>query len=169
MELIKMVKYCENCGEELILKKCGIDGDIPYCKKCKQFKFPMFNSAISAIVFNPKKNKILLIQQYKSDDNILIAGYINKGENAKQTVIREIKEEIGLNVVDYEYNDNEYFQKTNTLIHNYAVVVDSEDFILNNEVDKAQWFKIEDILNEIKPNSLAKSFLERYLKKLADK
>ncbi len=55
------------------------------------FRFPTFSSAISAIVLNPDKNKVLLIQQYERKDNILVAGYINKGENAEQTLVREIK------------------------------------------------------------------------------
>lgn len=157
------MKYCDECGHELIERECGIDGKVPYCEECHQYKFPMFNSAISAIVFNKERDKILLIQQYGSQDNILIAGYINKGENAKETLIREIKEEVNLNVIDYIYNDNEYFQKTNTLIHNYAAVVDSESFELTDEVDQARWVSIDDVLKEIKPNSLAKSFVERYL------
>ena len=126
----------------------------------------MFNSAISAIVFNPTKDKILLIKQYHHDQNILIAGYISKGENAKETLVREIKEEVGLNVVEYMYNDNEYFKKTNTLIHNYAAIVDSEDYVLNDEVDAAHWFNVDEVLDNIMPNSLAKSFVERFLKKV---
>ena len=47
----------------------------------------------------PKKDKILLIQQYGHKDNILIAGYVTKGENAKQALFREIKEETGLPVI----------------------------------------------------------------------
>lgn len=160
------MKYCEICGEKLILKENGIDGKIPFCQKCQQFRFPTFNSAISAIVFNPQKNKILLIQQYGRPYYILIAGYINKGENAKEALIREIKEEIGLHVIDYEYNDNEYFSKTNTLIHNYAVLVESEDFCLTDEVDYAKWYKLDEALDIIKADSLAKSFLQRYLSKL---
>ena len=79
-----------------------------------------------------------MIQQYGHVDNILIAGYINKGENAKEALIREIQEEVGLNVGFYQYNDNEYFKKTNTLIHNYVVIVESEDFVLSEEVDQAK-------------------------------
>ena len=110
-------------------------------------------------------HKILLIKQYGKDFNVLVAGYITKGENAKETLIREIKEEVNLNVVDYTYNDNEYYQPSNTLMHNYAVVVDSEDFKLTNEVDEAHWYSIEEERKEIKQGSLAHSFLERYLKK----
>ena len=104
------MKYCSECGTKLILKECGIDGEVPYCPTCKQFRFPVFNSAISTIIFNPTKDKILLIKQYGKDFNVLVAGYITKGENAKETLIREIKEEVSLNVVEYTYNDNEYYQ-----------------------------------------------------------
>ena len=109
------MKYCSECGTKLIEKECGIDGLVPYCPTCKQFRFPMFNSAISTIIFNPTKDKILLIKQYGKNFNVLVAGYITKGENAKETLIREIKEEVNLNVVDYTYNDNEYYQPSNTL------------------------------------------------------
>ena len=140
------MKYCSECGTKLIEKECGIDGLVPYCPTCKQFRFPMFNSAISTIIFNPTKDKILLIKQYGKDFNVLVAGYIIKGENAKETLIREIKEEVNL-------------------MHNYAVVVDSEDFKLTNEVDEAHWYSIEEARKQIKQGSLAHSFLERYLKK----
>ena len=159
------MKYCDECGHELIEKPCGIDGTMPYCKHCQKFKFPMFNSAISAIIFNPQKDKVLLIQQYGQVDYILVAGYINKGENAKQTLIREIQEEVNLKVVDYMYNDNEYYAKTNTLMHNYVAVVDSEDFHLTNEVDHAKWIPIDEVFNVMKQGSLAQSFVKRYLEK----
>ena len=108
------MSYCVKCGHELIEKENGIDGMVPYCPNCQEFRFPMFNSAVSALVLNPKKDKILLIQQYGHKDNILIAGYVTKGENAKQALFREIKEETGLTISSYEFNDNEYYARTNT-------------------------------------------------------
>lgn len=157
------MKYCCDCGNELILKECKNEGKIPYCPVCKSYHFPTFHSAISAIIFNPDQDKILLIQQYGKTANILVAGYINKGENANEALLREIKEEVSLNVTHYEYNDNEYFAKTNTLIHNFIVDVDSEAFQTNEEVDKAQWFTIEEAVQQIKEKSLAKQFLFKAL------
>lgn len=159
------MRYCDECGHALIEKNNGIDGKIPYCPQCQKFKFPMFNSAISAIIFNSQKDHILLIQQYQHKDYILVAGYINKGENAKEALLREIDEEVHLKVKEYVYNDNEYYQPTNTLMHNYAVVVDSMDFQLTNEVDTAKWIPVKDVLKVIKQDSLAQSFVKRYLEK----
>lgn len=154
------MKHCVECGNELIEKECGIDGLIPFCPVCKEFRFPTFNSAISTIIFNPDKDKILMIQQYGKPFNILVAGYINKGENATQALLREVQEEVGLDIVNYTYNENIYFDKSNTLIHNYISYVNSETFqIAEEEVDSARWFTIQEAVVEVKPNSLAKRFL----------
>lgn len=160
------MKYCVECGHELVKKECGIDGLVPFCPKCEEFRFPTFNSAISSVIFNPDKDKILLIQQYGNKFNILVAGYINKGENANETLYREIKEEVNLEIKSFLYNDNIYFEKSNTLIHNFITVVKSEEFSITDEVDSASWFTIEEAIQNIKPNSLAKNFLFKALHKM---
>lgn len=154
------LNYCSVCGTRLTKKECGDEGLVAYCEKCRTFKFPMYSSAVSMVVFNRDKNKILLIQQYGSKDNILVAGYINKGETPQQALQREINEEIGVNAVSWNYNDSIYFEKSNTLIHNFVVTVDSENFkIKENEVDCAGWFTIKDAVRCVKPNSIAECFL----------
>ncbi len=159
------LNYCSVCGTRLTKKECGDEGLVDYCEKCRTFKFPMYSSAVSMVVFNKDKNKILLIQQYGSKDNILVAGYINKGETPQQALKREIKEEVNLNAISWNYNNSMYFNKTNTLIHNFVVVVDSESFLLKkNEVDSANWYTVMEAVNNIKPNSIAETFLLGALK-----
>jgi len=159
------LNFCSVCGTKLIDKECGDEGMVAYCTKCDCFKFPIFNSAVSMVVFNKGKNKILLIQQYGKKSNILVAGYINRGETPQQALKREISEEIGVNAISWNYNDSVYFEKSNTLIHNFVVVVDDENVKLKeNEVDAAAWFTIEDAVKYVKPDSLAKHFLTYALK-----
>ena len=116
------------------------------------------------IVLNKNQDKILLIKQYSKPYYVLVAGYINKGENAIETVKREVFEEVGLNVTEIYFNDSKYFEPTNTCMFNFVCVSDSEDFILNHEVDEANWFSIEDSMKMIKENSLAQKFLYKFLK-----
>lgn len=159
------MKYCVECGHELILQELENEGMIPYCPNCNEYRFPTFNSAISTVIFNKAKDKILLIQQYGRDSNILVAGYINKGENANEALLREVKEEVDLTVKKFIYNDNFYFERSNTLIHNFTSFVDEEEFHLTKEVDKATWFSIDEAIEAIRPNSLAKQFLLQTLHK----
>lgn len=159
------MNYCSECGTKLVMKEKEHEGDHPYCMHCQAYRFPVFYTAVSMIVRNPDHTKILLIQQYGSPHNILVAGYVDKKEQLEEAVIREVKEEIGLSVTDLSYNKSEYFPKANTLICNFVCTAASEDLrgVSDWEVDKAQWFSEEEILRVVKPNSLAKRFLEAYL------
>lgn len=161
------MKYCYECGSKLTERTLENEGIIPYCEKCGEYRFPIFSTAVSMIVENPDKTKILLIQQYGRKNNILVAGYVNKGENAENAVMREVMEETGLRVIDMHFNKSEYFEKTNTLMLNYACTVENESLAHLNtgEVDKAQWFTHERARENIKPQSLAEKFLLHYLDK----
>ena len=108
------MKHCYECGTKLTERFLEGEGMVPYCETCRSFRFPVFNTAVIMIIFNPAKDKILLIQQYGRPVNILVAGYVNKGESAEDAVIREVMEEVGLQVVDYTFNKSEYFEKSNS-------------------------------------------------------
>ena len=162
--------YCSKCGSELIEKECfncGIsEGIVPYCSKCDEFRFPPFNTAVSMVVCNKDYSKILLIKQYGRDFNILVAGYVTKGENLENTLKRELKEETGLNVLSFKYNESQYFEKTNSLICNFIIQADNEDLKLTSEVDSAKWYSINEVKDAIKKNSLAEYFLNLALTKI---
>lgn len=155
------MKYCQSCGSKLIKQHLAHEGMIPYCECCKEYRFPVSNTAVSMIVLSPKLDQILMIQQYGKKDNILVAGYVNQKEALEEALLRECKEELGRSIVAYQYMKSEYFEKSNTLICNFAVVLDdcSLDEVSEWEVDHAQWFSFEEALKEVKQASLAQRFL----------
>ncbi|MBO6257482.1 NUDIX domain-containing protein [bacterium] len=164
------MKYCIECGTKLILKEnfnCGVsEGMVPFCPDCNEFRFPQFNTSVSMVVFNKDYSKILLIQQYGRGLNILVAGYVTKGECLEQTLKRELKEEVNLDLLSFRYNASNYFEKTNSLICNFIVQTQNEDFKLNPEVDYAQWYSIEQAKEVIYKNSLAQDFLLQAIEKI---
>lgn len=157
------MEYCYHCGTKLEERYLEKEGMIPYCTTCKQFIFPIFSSACSMLVLNQQKDQILLIKQYGREHYVLVSGYINIKENAENTVRREVKEEVDLDVISLSYNKSEYFEKSNTLMFNFTCVVNDMNFHLNDEVDEAKWFPLQKAREVIMPNSLAKRFLEYYL------
>ncbi len=163
----KIMSFCTNCGEELISKYLENEGMIPYCPHCGEYRFPMFNAAISAIVYNPAGDRVILIRQYGRDRNILVAGYINKGESAEHTLVREVKEELGLKVTAYTFNASQYFEKSNTLMINFACQVDSDslEHMNQDEVDYAAWYTPQEAKEQILQGSLAQKFLLKWLGK----
>lgn len=161
------MKHCMECGAKLEQKYLEREGMIPYCPVCKAFRFPVFNTAVSMIVLNPAKDKILLIQQYGRRDYIMVAGYVNKGECAEDAVVREVKEEIGLTVTDLHFNKSQYYEKSNTLLLNFFCTA-SDDSLENmtDEVDLATWFSFEEARANIHHGGTAHKFLEHFLNNL---
>ena len=157
------LKYCPECGTKLIMKELEGEGIVPYCEHCGDYRFPFFNTAVSMIVMNRAGDKVLLIKQYGRDHYILVAGYINKGENAETAVCREVMEELGLKVESLHFNRTEYYAPSNTLMENFTVVVDSEAAAPNREIDSWAWFSIEEARKNIFAGSLAQRFLCGYL------
>lgn len=159
------MNYCTKCGSPLQLRILPQEGEVPYCEQCQEYRFPLSNTAVSMIVLSPQKDRILLIQQYGKKRNILVAGYVDQKEALEAAMIREIKEELGRDVIAYTYLKSEYFEKSNTLMCNFAVVVDCDclDEVSTWEIDHAQWYSFEEAKQQIAPDSLAQRFLHYFL------
>lgn len=164
------MKYCMECGAKLEERFLEREGMVPYCPSCQAFRFPVFSTAVIMIVMNPAQDRILLIQQYGRPSYILVAGYVSKGEGAEHAVRREVKEELGLNVVSVHYNRSEYFEPSNTLMLNFTCIVDDESLDgMTDEVDLATWFTIDEACENIRPGSLARKFLTTYVQERKQK
>ena len=157
-------KHCCECGTKLIEKELSEEGIVPYCPQCQQYRFPMYNVAVSMIVVDEETGKILLIQQYGRPSYILVAGYVNRGEQAEHAVARELKEETGLDVTHIRFNRTKFFESSNTLMCNFTAFVKTAKALhINHEIDRCKWFAPEEARKNILPNSLAAEFLNKYL------
>lgn len=162
--------YCRQCGEKLSLRFCENEGLVPYCAKCERYMFPQFSVAVSMVVTNRTQNKILLAKHVDDEDFILFAGYVKKGETAEKTVPREIKEELGLDVVKAKYTSSRYHEQKEILMLNYIVIVEENKPIkLNEEIAEARWCTFDEAVECIRKGTTAEYFLNNAVKELKKK
>ena len=162
--------YCPVCGEKLALFVHEQEGLVPYCKHCGEFRFPQFATAVSMVVVNRAKDKVLLAKQNGQEDYILFAGYVKKGETAEKTVTREFREETKLNVVKYKYMSSLYHEPHNVLMLNFLVVAENGEITLDkSELADAQWFDFDTALQVIRKQSVAETFLKNAITELKSK
>jgi len=157
------MNYCMECGTALQIKDHGAEGLVPYCERCAAFRYPVFNTAVSLLVTDEAGEKVILIRQYGRPHYILVAGYVNRGEDAEDAARRELREELGLTAQSLRFNRSRYFPPSNTLMLNFTVTVSSEQVRPNSEVDGWRWFTLDEARAAIKPNSLARAFLLGWL------
>ncbi len=153
--------FCTECGEKLTLMFASGEGLVPYCKSCNQYRFAQFATAVSMVVTNRTKDKILLAKHVGQKDFILFAGYIKKGETAEKAVTREFKEETKLNTVKYKYMSSRYHEPRNVLMLNFIMVAeDGEPAIDEKEIELVKWFSFDEAMEAIKKDSTAEAFLK---------
>lgn len=159
--------YCTVCGEKLTLMFKQDEGLVPYCKNCREYRFPRFATAVSMVVTNRTKDKILLAKHKGSEDYILFAGYIKKGETAEKAVTREFKEETRLDTVKFKYMGSRYHEPKELLMLNFVLIAENGTPVPDaNELDEVEWFEPDSALQAIRKDSLAEAFLKNALKEI---
>lgn len=113
-------KYCPECGNNLILKEIGDEGNIPFCTKCNKPYFDIFPTCIIVMVINEFNEVALLRQDYLSSKYYgFVSGYIKDLEEAEKACIREVKEEIGVTIEHLEEYKTSFFAKKDVLMIAY--------------------------------------------------
>ena len=158
--------YCPHCGSKLISKEIGDEGMIPFCEKCSVPLWDMFTTSIIAAVVNEYDEVALLRQNYVSTTSyVCVAGIMKIGESAEETVIREVKEEIGQDVEELEFISSYPYEKKEMLMLGYKATVKKQDFKLSGEVDSVEWVKYDNALSLLREGSIAwklvKTVIER--------
>ena len=153
--------YCPHCGTYLSKREIGDEGRIPYCEKCQIPLWDMFTTSIIAAVVNEYQEVALLRQNYVSaTKHVCVAGIMKIGESAEETVIREIKEEIGLDVKELQYIKSYPYEKKEMLMLGYKAVVEKSQFVLSGEVDAVEWVKFENALDLLPEGSIARNLVK---------
>lgn len=148
--------YCPHCGNKLIQKGIGDEGMIPFCEKCSIPLWDLFTTSIIAGVVNEQDEIALLRQNYVSESHyVCLAGIMKMGESAEETVIREVAEEIGLEVQNLQYIRTYPYEKKEMLMLGYLATVKKQPFILSQEVDAAEWIPLTEALSLLREYSIA--------------
>lgn len=159
--------YCMECGEKLTLVFNHREGLVPFCKKCNEYRFPQFATAVSMVVTNRERDKILLAKHKDQSDYILFAGYIKKGETAEKAVTREFKEETKLNTVKFRFMGSRYHEPRNVLMLNYLVIAENGEAQPDpDEIEECGWFSFDEALEKVRKDSTAEAFLKTALTEL---
>ena len=94
----------------------------------------------------------------------LIAGFIEIGESAEQTVQREVMEEVGLKVKNIRYYKSQPWGFTDSLLFGYFCELDGDDTIRldTNELSQAGWYTREEITLEDDYLSLTREMILQF-------
>lgn len=103
------------------------------------------------VVYN---DEILLIKNIPVDYWMLPGGKIDQGENPEQCIIRELKEELSLNIEKPDYLLGTYTSQNEgkkDTIFVFVIKILSKDFTQQWEIKDAQWFHLNNLPENLSP------------------
>lgn len=151
MHPLSQFKYCPKCGSNKFTEnnfksnKCGSCGFIYY--------FNISSSTI-AIIINEQKELLVATRAHEPVKGTLDlpGGFVDLDENGEEAVVREVKEETGLDVTElkylfsipnkYMYSDFEV--QTLDLVY-LCTVKDTSNMKADDDVSNLQFIKLEDL------------------------
>lgn len=163
-------RFCGTCGAENKDAPCDISIIPPpaphrVCPRCGRLEFPRICPAIIVLITN-EKNEILLAHNKKFKQGLYshISGFNEAGETLEETVAREIREEINIEVKNIEYVKSQPWPLPNSFMVGFkAQYLSGEIKPDGTEIDDARWFS-KDNLPEIPAHgSLSRVLIDMWL------
>jgi NAD+ diphosphatase len=154
------LEYCSFCGKKLLFKTLLDGSNEKYCNDCDHVFFDSPSPAIIVAVLNA--NDILLTRSvgWRHPYWGLIAGHIQSGETAEETTIREVHEEVGLEILNVQILRTYAAKNRNLLMIGYSAESTGKHLKTSKELEKAAWFKLDDSL-PLRSNSIANQVVKQ--------
>lgn len=157
-------KFCGKCGTPTVAKT---DERAITCPSCQTTLYPSISPAIIvAIICN---NKILLARNTNFPEGFysLVAGYTDIGESIENTIVREVKEEVGLNIKNIRYYKSQPWPFSGSMMIGFIADGDDSQTIKidNKEIVAAAWFHRDNLPNRPPNRSIAGEIIEKFKNK----
>ena len=143
-------RFCGRCGYKNISVEAGHSR---LCERdeCSHRTFPRTDPAVIMIVehtFADGITRCLLGRQKSWPDGVYstLAGFVDPGESLEETVIREVKEEAGIDVTDVKYLASQPWPFPSSIMLGFtAKALSAEIHVDLDELDDAKWFTREEL------------------------
>ncbi|WP_426369131.1 NAD(+) diphosphatase [Pseudocolwellia sp. HL-MZ7] len=146
----KSNRFCGVCGTATQTNNGG-HSIVCTNKECNKEIFPRTDPVVIMLIeYKPESGpaQCLLAEHYRSADKCVstLAGFIDPAETLEQAVIREVKEEVGVNVFDVEYAKSQPWPFPSSLMLGfYAKANDPAIQLDDDEIRDAQWFTADEV------------------------
>jgi NAD+ diphosphatase len=143
-------QHCPKCGTPTVIEQGGW---VRRCFKDNNEIFPRTDPAI-IVAITDQEDRILLGSQGTWEQNrwSILAGFVEAGESLEAAVVREMKEECGLEVFDVVYLYSQSWPFPQSLMLGFTAKADSSIVFLpdGEEIVKLRWFSRAEIAAEAK-------------------
>ena len=156
-------RFCGWCGVPL---KSRTTERATECPQCGLLHFPRLAPAI--IVLVERGNQLLLARSrhFMPGMYSVLAGFVEPGESLEEAVVREVKEEVGIEIKDINYFGSQPWPFPHSLMIGFtATYAGGEISIDDKEIEDAGWYTAEKLPRLPGKISIARKLIDGFLAK----
>ena len=154
--------FCGRCGA-----KNGDDGVelARVCPACGRQEFPRISPAIIVLITDDEDRALLAHNsRFSSGVYSLIAGFNEAGEGLEETVAREVREEVGVEIRDIRYAASQPWPFPHSLMVGFTAKYAGGDISADGaEISDARWFDRDHLPDIPGRGSVARRLIEQWL------
>lgn len=136
-------RYCGVCGGAT---KPHSNQRALVCSRCQHQYFPRINPCVIMLVVRGREILLARSARFKSGFFSCLAGFIEVGETPEQTVIREVREEVGIEIENVRYFKSQSWPFPSQLMLGFYADYKSGDIVPEiEEIAEAGWYDVANL------------------------
>ena len=145
-------QFCGRCGTPTVIKNHERARE---CPSCGQVHYPRIAPAIMALVRRGREFLLARSPHFAPGMYSALAGFVEPGETLEQTLVREVREEVGIEVANVRYFASQPWPFPHSLMIAFnADYAGGEITPQADEIEAADWFSI-DRLPQVLPSKIS--------------
>lgn len=154
-------RFCGSCGQSMT----PVPGErAMYCKHCRLRSYPRISP--SMIVLITRADDVLLARSPRFATGVYstLAGFAEPGESVEACVIREVREEVSVEVRNLQYMGSQCWPFPHSLMLGFHAEYASGEIIpQEDEIEDARWFSIRALPALPAARSIARYLIDVYV------
>ena len=154
-------RFCGGCATPMEL----VAGErAMHCPRCNLRQYPQLSP--SMIVLVTRGDEVLLARSPRFVTGVYstLAGFVEPGESVEQCVAREVREEVGVEVCDIEYQGSQNWPFPHSLMLGFHARYAGGEIVRQEaEIEDARWFSIHEMPPLPASRSIARYLIDVYV------
>ncbi|ATB30517.1 NAD(+) diphosphatase [Melittangium boletus] len=154
-------RFCGRCGQPTAITP----GErARRCTACRTPFYPRISPAV--IVLITRGDSMLLARNARFPGAFFstLAGFVDVGESLEQTVMREVKEEVGVDIQNLRYFGSQPWPYGRSLMVGFTAEYAGGDIHVDGqEIAEAAWFTVDQLPRIPPPLSIARRLIDAFL------
>ncbi|EKF74906.1 NADH pyrophosphatase [Alcanivorax hongdengensis A-11-3] len=154
-------RFCSRCGQatETHGRELAM-----VCPACDYRQYPRITPCIITLVTRGDHALLGRSARFPEGMYSCLAGFMEAGENAEQALVREVMEEVGVQVQNVRYFSSQSWPFPHSLMLGFhADYADGDIRIDDDEIVAADWFRFDQLPMVPPPGSIARSLIDHWV------